>query len=163
MTDCRSVDEISIISRRTFMNTIFFLLLALTHVNEIPVIEDQVDKIVLVHSYYIDYSEGDTLETVKITPMSNVLIFYDWDDHTNKFQIAAYRLMHDWDRYEVTRDFKQGGYYIIFDDYGWGDYTRKVRAKAYEEKWVEYDMEDAEEKFWPSNRRRGLTNGFHGR
>ena len=145
------------------MNTIFFLLLAFAHVNETPVVEDQVDKMVLVHQYYIDYSTGDTAETVNVIHMSDVLIFYDWDTQTNKFQISAYRLLHSFDVYNVTRDVKHGGYCIIFDDYGWGDYTRKVRAKAYEEKWVEYDMEELEEKFWPTNRRRGLTRGFYGR
>ena len=116
-------------------------LVCLSTVPAIETVSDAVD-LVEVNHFYDDQAQ----------PVFDQVIFYEWSDAHNRFQIRAWRLVKN-PAQLPTRDWESGGYQMIWYD---GHVMRHVRAKAMRETWTQHDPEMREREYFPKEHRREL-------
>ncbi len=97
----------------------------------------------------------DLIETNTLYDLNGVLllrqgIFYDWDEFTERYQIAAWRMIKT--DANLPRPC-EGGYEMVFVE---GGGHRRVFAPKFRESWTQSDPEILERKHLPSDQRRGI-------
>jgi hypothetical protein len=80
------------------------------------------------------------------------LIFYDWCDSTNRFQVRAWRLMKSQSQMP-TKNIATGRYDVLWHD---GEVMRRVEAKSFTHTWTQHDPELRERNYLPKEHRREL-------
>jgi len=123
-------------------NLLAIALFCMVPVDEITT--DEVDRVELSHVY--DDCGRRTLSQ---------LIFYDWDAERGRFDLVAWRLY----------DEKTAGQRPTYQHYNrrweslWydGQTLRRVRPRAFTERWDQFDPELRERDHLPKDRRRKLT------
>jgi hypothetical protein len=111
------------------------------------VVTDKVDLIELNHFY----DDNGAL-------VFDQVIFWDWHPFVpgregGEFVVRAWRLSKLERPMATVRDWRRGGYTLIFLD---GGVIRKIRAPSFRETWTQYDPEMQNRKMWPEDKRRGL-------
>jgi len=105
-------------------------------------VEDSVDLIEVNHLY------GENGKK-----MLTQVIFYDWSELTNRYQVRTWRLFKHKSQYPL-RNFQHGGYQTLWYD---GGLLRRVRCKIHNETWTQFDPELRERKFLPQDMRLNLS------
>ena len=100
----------------------------------------------------VDLVEVNHFYDEEANPVFDQVIFYDWSDEQNRFQVRAWRLVKD-SAQLPTRDWSTGGYQMIWND---GQILRSVHAKAMRETWTQHDPEMRERSYFPKEQRREL-------
>lgn len=110
----------------------------------VPAVETVTDMVDLVevNHFYDDQAQ----------PVFDQVIFYEWSDEHNRFQIRAWRLVKNPSQLP-TRNWSTGGYKMIWND---GSVMRNVQAAAMRETWTQYDPEMRERAYFPKEHRREL-------
>jgi len=106
-------------------------------------VQDTVD-LVEVNHYYDE----------KANHVFDQVIFYDWSDEEQRFQVRAWRLIKN-SAQLPTRDWSFGGYQLTWHD---GQYLRRVHAQAMQETWTQHDPEMRERSHLPKEYRRELLS-----
>lgn len=104
-------------------------------------LHDQVDLVEVNH--YYDENANHIFDQV---------IFYDWSDEHQRFQVRAWRLIKETSQLP-TRNLSTGGYGMIWND---GQFLREVHARAMRETWTQHDPEMRERTHFPKEYRREL-------
>ena len=125
-------------------------MLSLTHActlcfcSIVPAVETVTDNVDLVevNHFYDDQAQ----------PVFDQVIFYEWSQEQNRFQIRAWRLVKN-PAQLPTRNWSTGGYQMIWHD---GPFIRQVNAAAMRETWTQYDPEMRERDHLPKDQRREL-------
>jgi hypothetical protein len=81
------------------------------------------------------------------------LIFYDWSQQRQRFQVRAWRLIKHPEQLP-QRDYRRDHWRVLWHD---GGLLREVIASAYRETWTQYDPELLDRKHLPQDQRRELT------
>mgnify|MGYP001236859173 FL=1 len=106
------------------------------------IVRDEVDLIEINH-FFDEYGRL----------VFDQVIFYDWSDEVNRFQICAWRLLKS-PAQIPRRDFSRGDYLATWYD---GHLLRKVRSQGFRETWTQYDPELVERQFLEKDKRRELS------
>ena len=118
-----------------------FVLLATGLLPEDNVAVDRVDLIEVNHFY--DENAKHVFDQV---------IFYDWCDENNRYQVRAWRLVKSASQ-KPYRDWKGDGYQTVWQD---GDVLRHVTSTLHRESWTQYDPELVERSALPKEQRAEL-------
>lgn len=84
------------------------------------------------------------------------LIFYDWNAHDGRYDVRAWRLIKSPNQLP-RRDWRVGGYVVLWYDTKDRRFLRKVRSRLLRETWTHYDPELVEREHLPQERRRDLS------
>jgi hypothetical protein len=106
------------------------------------VVVDAVDMVEVNH-FYDDHGEL----------VFDQLIFYDWCERANRFQVRAWRLLKATAQ-RPQRNWNGGGFVIVWHD---GDLLRRVEAQVFRETWTQHDPEMDERSILAKEKRRELT------
>lgn len=121
--------------------------LALCGANTSPkVAEERVDLIEINH-FHDDQGR----------PVFDQIIFYDWSQTDQRYQIRDWRLLKNANQIPL-RNTGDGEYVAVWTDFKSRDALRKTQAKLLRESWTQYDPELVEREFLPEGKRRKLRD-----
>jgi hypothetical protein len=103
---------------------------------------------------HVDVAESNKFYDFEGREVFHQVIYWDWDEDHERFQVVAWRMVKGGDEsYIPRRDWSGGGYAATWVD---GDCIRRVRADSFRETWLQYDPELSEREIYPKERRREL-------
>ena len=112
--------------------------------NQKEVINERVDLIEINH-FHDDQGR----------PVFDQVIFYDWSEADNRYQIRDWRLLKNSNQVPL-RSTQDGNYSAVWNDFKARDVIRKTESKLIRETWTTFDPELVEREFLPEGKRRKL-------
>jgi len=89
------------------------------------------------------------------------VIFYDWSPIDGRYQVRDWRLLKSPSQVP-RRNWRSGGYQVIWNDERTGDTLRQIDARSLRETWTNHDPEMRERAFLPQEKRRTLLKLHRG-
>lgn len=108
----------------------------------------------LTATEHVDLAESNWFYDENGKLIFQQVIFYDWCQHHERFQVRAWRLVKHPSQVPA-RDWEGGGYLATWND---GEVMRRVRADSFRESWTQYDPELAEREYLEKHKRPELRS-----